>query len=336
MKTQNAVIIGYGAIGPIHAAAIEKCDFASLYGVCDIDPVRLGEAKQKYDCKLFADFDEVLEDGQVDCVHICTPHFLHADMIEAAISAGKRVVVEKPAAMNSAEIKRLRDVCRGHESDICTVLQNRYNRCVEKMKEIIDSGKYGRVLGGSGFLTWKRDRAYYESAEWRGTVQYEGGGVVINQAVHVLDLLEYLCGRCSEIEASVCNRTLRGCIEVEDTAEAMLKTVNGDRIVFYATNGFASSPPFDIEVRLERAGLKYVGKRLFLSIGDEFEMIETDNSATIGKPNWGESHRELIGNFYSSLCGEKKPYTDIRDGLDAARLVAGLYSAAKHGAAVRL
>ena len=336
MKTQNAVIIGYGAIGPVHAAAVSVCDFAELYGICDIDAARLEKAEKEHGCKLFSDFDEVLRDENADCVHICTPHFLHADMIEAALAAGKRVVVEKPAAMTAAEIERLRVSCRGRENEICAVLQNRFNRCVLKMKEIIASGKYGKVIGASGFLTWKRDRRYYESGAWRGRLSTEGGGVVINQAVHVLDLLEYLCGHCEEIEASMCNRTLRGCIETEDTAEAMLKCSSGARIIFYATNGYAASPPFDIEVQLEGASLKYVGKRLFLSEKECFELIETDKGTLIGKANWGGSHERLISNFYSSLCGEKKPYTDICDGLSAARLVTGLYSAAQSGGAVSL
>ena len=334
MSKKNAVIVGYGAIGPVHAKSVVRSSFATLYGVCDCDCKKRQIAQREHDCRIYENFEQVISDDCVDAVHICTPHYLHFDMLERAVQNGKSVVIEKPCAMTADELKKIQALA--DQKNVCAILQNRFNPCVKKMKQIILSGEYGKVVSAKGFLTWMRDAKYYASGQWRGKKQFEGGGVVINQSIHMLDLLEYLGGDGKKIKASIDNRSLRGIIEVEDTAEATITTKDGIRLLFYATNAYAVSSPFDIEIQLERAALKYTYNRLYVVEGESMECVEYDSSETPGKDCWGVGHYELINNFYSTLCGEPMPYTKLKDGIKAAKSVIALYNSADTGKEVIL
>lgn len=218
---KNACIVGYGAIGPIHAMALEKTAQGRLYGVCDIDPARRRACRERYGAVEYADFDAMLRDEEVASVHICTPHHLHYEMIRKALAAGKDVVAEKPLVRTREEWEELQRL-PGAER-ICVVLQNRLNPCVQRMRELVRSGELGAVKAVRGILTWNRDRAYYESAGWRGKWETEGGGLLINQAVHTLDFFSYIAGDVCSVRADMCNHTLEGVIEVEDTLAAHLE-----------------------------------------------------------------------------------------------------------------
>lgn len=326
MEKNLVAVVGYGAIGPIHTAAIKKSGFARLYAVCDIDSAALARAERENEgIRIFSSYEELLCDAAVDTVHICTPHFLHYEMLVKAHNAGKNVVVEKPAVMKAEEAENIRRVFADGAVDVCAVLQNRTNPCVCEMKRIIESGKYGSVRCAKGAVTWFRDRKYYESAKWRGKRATEGGGAVINQALHTLDLLRYLCGEFKEISSSCSNRSLKGVIDVEDTAEAYLKTVGGATVLFYATNAYPTSAPVEIEIALENAVLKYTYNRLFLIKDGEMREIVSETVDNTEKWYWGRGHEIQIDRFYSSLCGIDAEYPALEEGLRAAEAVFGIY-----------
>lgn len=218
---KKVCIAGYGAIGPIHAMALEKTAQGRLYGVCDIDPARRRACRERHGAVEYADFDAMLQDEEIQSVHICTPHYLHYEMIRKALAAGKDVVAEKPLVRTRQEWEELQRL-PGAER-ICVVLQNRLNPCVQRMREQVRSGQLGAVKAVRGILTWNRDRAYYESAAWRGRWATEGGGLLINQAVHTLDFFSYIVGDVCGVRTHMCNHTLEGVIEVEDTLAAHLK-----------------------------------------------------------------------------------------------------------------
>ncbi len=328
-KKYNAVVVGCGAIGPVHAQVLQHCEGAQLYGVCDILPERAEYLAKQQGCKVFAKFEMVLADKAVDVVHICTPHYLHMPMAIEAGQWGKHLVIEKPMAMNRKEADKLQRHLSASSTKACCILQNRYTPCVEAMKQEIDSGKYGAVKGGRGLLTWQRTAEYYQSASWRGRWATEGGGLLINQAVHLLDLLTYLGGKCHHIQGNIANRTLQGIIEVEDTAEATLYTEAGSLLHFFATNGYCDNTPFDVEIVLEKATLRFMDGKLFLRQNGETEEIVSNQSPAVGKTYWGNGHWKLIQNFYWALQGKKFPYTGVKEGAEAVCLVDAIYQSAK-------
>lgn len=288
---KNVCIIGCGNIGPIHIEAVRKCKKALLYGICDINKNKK-EIADNLGVKFFDSFDAVLLDRDVDAVHICTPHFLHFSMIKKAIESGKMVACEKPAVMTKAEFELLRNI-PGIE-DVCFVMQNRLNRSIEALKEIIDSKVFGELTGINSILLWHRTKKYYDSSAWRGKKETEGGGVLINQSIHNLDLLSYLAGDIIAVKTHMTNYSLNDCIEVEDTCMSYLKFKSGINGVFFATNANAENDASEISVYFEKGEAKYCFDKLFINGEVHCENIKP----TIGKDYWGTSHESVVINFY--------------------------------------
>ena len=313
MDAKNAVILGCGAIGPVHAAAIAESSDARLYGVCDIVPERRAVLAEQYGCKSFSSVEEVLADPEVDTVHICLPHYLHAPMAIRAAEAGKHIVLEKPVALNAAEAAGIVRAVEKAGVTCCVILQNRFNPSVEKAKEWIDKGELGRMLGLRCILTWHRTPEYYRSEEWRGKWATEGGGLLINQAVHMLDMLYHLGGQVESVKGTTDTRVLQDVIEVEDTAEATLYYKDGKKGFFYATNGYSGNSPFFVEMHMEKGLLRYTDNRLLLIRDGTEEVLASDTAAELGKSYWGKGHAKLVALYYRSRQTGVKEYTDLSD-----------------------
>ena len=324
---KNACIVGYGAIGPVHANAIEYTENANLYALCEINPARAKLCTDRYGCKLYEDFDEMLRDEAIDVVHICTPHYLHKDMALKALKAGKNVVLEKPVAMNREEMHELMEYADSAEckNEMCIMLQNRTNACVRKMREILlDDSSKGELKGIIATLSWCRDEEYYNQDEWRGKWATEGGGLLINQAVHLLDLMVYFGGEVDSIKSNISHWKISN-IEVEDTANALIKYKSGIYGVFNATNCHSCDSPFYLELQFEKMLLRYADGALYRVCGEDIDIIERDNKAVVGKAYWGRGHEGVIDAFYATLEGNRQPYTDIHDAKEAMNLVFSMY-----------
>ena len=290
MKTK-VCIIGCGAISGVHIEAIKKCKNAELYGICDIDEGKKEKA-DKLGVKFFYDFGDVLCDEEVGAVHICTPHHLHFEMIKKALGCGKKVVCEKPCVITKAEFDGLKKT-EGIEK-VAFVMQNRLNKSVEQLKRLIENKELGNVIGVNGILTWHRTKEYYSRGDWRGKWATEGGGVLINQAIHTLDMMSYLAGDIESVKANMTNFSLQDVIEVEDTCTAYMKFKSGVRGVFFATNAGAENDDFEITVYFEKGTAKCTMGKLFVN-GKE---ICANEKAVIGKNYWGNMHEKLISDFY--------------------------------------
>lgn len=316
---KKVCVVGYGAIGPMHAEAIIKAKNAELFAVCDIVPEKAIAAGEKYGVKSYTDFDEMLSDKEVDSVHICTPHHLHFEMIKKALSAKKSVVCEKPVTMTKNELDRLFSL---PDSDkVCLVLQNRMNPCVSKFRGIAKSGGMGRILCAKGILTWNRTREYYDSDQWRGKWGTEGGGVLINQAVHTLDFFSVIAGGVKSVKAQMANFSLDS-IEVEDTFSAYLKLENGATGVFFATNAYGVNSKPEFEIVFEKGVVKYSEGKLFV----DGAIVKEDVPSYGGKAYWGTGHEKLISNFY-----DENKYFSIYDVKNTMDTLFAMYESANCG-----
>lgn len=322
----NICVVGYGAIGPAHAKVLSGIDKVTLYGICDIVRARADEGARQYGCKAFYSFDDCLLDDNIDVLHICTPHYLHFEMIKKAVSAGKKIVCEKPVVMKREEFDLLlRDYS---DSDIFPIVQNRTNKCVEQLKEIIENDKtIGKLVGVRGILTWCRDREYYESEEWRGTKSYEGGGVLINQAIHTLDLMIYLIGGVRTVNATASNKSLNGIIEVEDTIDVRMTYENSATAILYATNSYIENLPVEMNFKFENASFTYVRGKLYRNE----ELICCDDERYLGKKYWGVGHDKMFHDLYE--CNRVLKLKDIEQTM---RTVFAIYESAKNGKEVVL
>lgn len=305
LTDMNVCVVGYGAVGKVHADALSDIKGVTVYAICDINAERAYAGAQKHQCKSFTNFSDCLSDTNVDSVHIATPHYLHFQMIEKAVKANKIVFIEKPVVMKSEELHLLFQ--KYSDAPVYPVFQNRTNKCIQEIKAMDGLGK---LVAVKGILTWQRTAEYYNSAEWRGTKKYEGGGVLINQAIHTLDLMSYIGGDVEYVSASASNKSLKGIIEVEDTVDAYLKFKNGATGVFYATNASACNDSPFIEFKYENAVIRYSDGNLYKN----GEFLCSDDKSYRGKSYWGMGHEHLFYDYY--VKGKTITLKDVKNTMN--------------------
>ncbi|MET4638945.1 Gfo/Idh/MocA family oxidoreductase [Mycetocola sp. 2940] len=302
MTGYRAAIIGCGDISALHLAAITTVAGAHLVAVCDTDPGRLAAASVANGVPGFADHLALFDEARPDVVHVCTPHSTHAAIAADALQRGIHVVLEKPVAHTRDEAARLVDAAKASRAKIAICFQNRYNAPVRAAHLALSTGELGRVLGSSATVLWHRAAAYYLDRPWRGRWSTGGGGLLMNQAIHTVDLVQWLVGPVTSVRGNASTRHLDDVIEVEDTAEMVLTHEGGARSVLYATLGHASNAPVDIEIVTEKATLHLRGDLTVTHADGTVDTVAEVATATGERAYWGVSHELLIQDFYSSLA----------------------------------
>ncbi len=223
--------IGFGVVGlgmgSSHCRAIQSAKGAKLIAVCDIDEVRLNKAVEQHKIKGYKDYDDMLKDDEIDVINVCVPSGMHVDLAIPAVEAGKNVIVEKPVDIKVTKIKKLIEVGTKAGVKMSGIFQSRTVPMYKRMKEAIDTGRLGKLAGVHGILPWYRKQSYYEGLHgtWKGTWDMDGGGSLMNQGVHTVDLLQWLAGRVKSVFGSF---GIYGHeMQAEDKAVAMLKFENG-------------------------------------------------------------------------------------------------------------
>lgn len=308
-NTLGVGVIGCGLISVNHFKALRQLKDVELVAVCDIDPTALNKAVEMQGVKGYQDYHELLADDQVQVVHICTPHYLHASIAIDALNAGKHVLCEKPMAIKSADAERMVEAAHRNGRQLGICFQNRYNESSKKIRALLDSGEMGRVLGGCAVVTWDRGEKYYGQAEWRGKWATEGGAVLINQAIHTFDLLRDFAGEIVDLKCSMSAKRLADVIEAEDTCDMLLTNQDGGRFLFYASNCGVGNSPVQISLKCENGDIRLLGNRVTVQFKDG-RIIDEDYSSgfTYGKDYWGSGHGFLIEDFYRCIhTGEPFP-----------------------------
>ncbi|MDP3178824.1 MAG: Gfo/Idh/MocA family oxidoreductase [Spirochaetaceae bacterium] len=338
----RASIVGYGNIGPVHARAIASGGSARIEAICDIDPLRRESAAASWPgTRIYADFAEMLSRERPDSVHVCTPHHLHASMARAALRSGAHVLMEKPMALDLAEGQALAAEWRASGRLLGLCFQNRYRPALIEARRRLATGELGAILGIKAVVAWKRDAAYYgQGGGWRGKWETEGGSAVINQAIHSLDLIQWLGGGCRDSRGIAGNLTLAGVIETEDSAVIALDLACGGRGLLFASNGWAEDSPVDLEILCERARLR-ITDALYLSTRESNSSGETapraepvrlapdESAAQDGrKAYWGAYHEALIADFYDCARRGAGFPLDPEEGLKTLRILEGFYAGA--------
>ena len=308
----RAAIIGCGSVAQVHAAVLAGLAETALIACADVRPERARVLAEKYGCAAYDSLDALLAAEQPDCVHLCTPHYLHTPMAERLAEEGIAVFTEKPPVIDRAQWETLQRAAEKVRLGVC--FQNRYNANVQALRALLQKGTYGAVLGARAFVTWQRGAAYYQTSGWRGDWATEGGGALINQSIHTLDLLIYLLGRPEKVETRMANHHLRGTIGVEDTVEAYLE-VGGRPVLFYATTAYSCSAPVMLEVHCRKATLRLEGKDLAILTEAGEERRTFASPEPLGKGYWGNGHLPCISDFYASL-GSGAPF---RNGIAGVR-----------------
>ncbi len=333
-KSLRAAIVGCGTVHRAHVAGIENSPFGVLAAVCDTDPGRLQAATDAYGVPGYDSLDTLLADTSIQVVHICTPHYLHVPMVMEILRAGKHVITEKPVALDYTQGLELVEAARNAEKSgfltgVC--FQNRYNPTTQAMRRVLNEGAV--LKGIKGLVTWHRTAEYYTRSDWRGRFSTEGGGVLINQSIHTLDLMQLFGGPIQSISAHVDTRTLQDIIEVEDTAEAAVFFESGAVGLFYATNCYTTDSSVELELDLaDGQQLRLKDGILFRFRGRMAEKLADDTEAPEGvKAYWGSSHGKLIDEFYRLVLDKGGSRVPVEEGIETLRLIRGIYESSKRG-----
>jgi predicted dehydrogenase len=326
-STTTAAVIGCGDVSVVHFEALSGLTDVRLVAVCDVDAVTAAEAGTQFGVPWFTDHRRLLAEVRPDVVHVCTPHHQHAGPVIDAIDAGVHVLMEKPVAQTVAEAERVIAAAEAHpEVKVGVCLQNRYNATVQAARDLLGSGEVGQAIGGSGIVLWHRTPGYYEARPWRGTVGTSGGGVLINQAIHTVDLLQWLLGPVVEVSGQAGRHGAPGAAEVEDTAQLVAQHESGARSVLFATVAYVQDAPVTVELVAERAVLS-IRNDLTVSHADgRVDVVEEAMAATAGRGYWGVSHTELIADFYRGLDHPAPFWISPREATKSLRIIADVYA----------
>lgn len=335
MSTLKVGIIGCGRIFPMHALPVEQRDDLELVAVCDIKEDRAKKAAERHNCTYYTDYVEMLDEEELDVIHICLPHHLHAPVTIEAAKRKIHVLTEKPMSITLEDAEEMIEKADENEITLGVIFQNRYNQSSQLVKEMLTNGELGEIKAAKLSLTWDRSDDYYKASDWKGTWDKEGGGVVIDQAIHTLDLVNWLVDEeIDYIDATIANRA-HDFIDVEDTAEGVIKYKNGVVVGFHTVNYYSYDAPVEVEIHCENGLVKMVGDtaevklndgRTFYAENDPNETFEYDPGV---KSYWGVNHIKQIDNYYDSLKAGKQPDITGKVAIETQELVVAIYESGK-------
>ncbi|MBQ2756238.1 MAG: Gfo/Idh/MocA family oxidoreductase, partial [Oscillospiraceae bacterium] len=335
MNTQKlrVGIIGCGSIHHQHVNALLADDRVALVAFADTNTAKAEKSAAAYGGKAYSDYIEMTDTEKLDALHICTPHYLHEPMAVAAMERGCHVFCEKPMAITVDGAEKMMNTSRktGKKLGIC--FQNRFRETSQLVMRLIRSGEVGKVLGAKALLTWNRGIDYYRSGEWRGKWATEGGGVLINQSIHTLDLLDQFCGGFSSVNARVSRCMLPDPYVVEDTAMANFMLKSGGNAVFFATTCYATCNTPEIALVCEKAVLTLGNELIIEYLTGRKDLFSDPKIITNGKAVWGSCHRATIAHFYDALFshGKEEFLIGPEEGIRTVKLINGIYTSDKTG-----
>ena len=275
----------------------------------------------------------MLEKENLDAVHICLPHHLHSKAACYAFEKGVHVLTEKPMDVDYESAENAVKTAKEKGLLFAVVFQCRYNDASQLVKKAVQSGKLGKVLSVRSTLTWARPDEYYEDSDWKGTWDKEGGGVVIDQAIHSIDLVRWVVD--SEVDKVSCSMANRGhkTVDVEDSAEGLVVFKNGVKYGFYCMNNYACDEPIEIRLCCEKGKAIFTYDDAYIYYDDgtmeETHLEENPVVCEGGKDYWGFQHVRMIRNFYDALLGKADLDVSGEEALKTHKLIMEIYKKGK-------
>jgi UDP-N-acetyl-2-amino-2-deoxyglucuronate dehydrogenase len=333
-------LVGCGRISANHFDALDKHgDRAELVGVCDIDPAAVAAAEQRTGAKGFKSLDALLAGTESDIVILSTPSGLHADQAVQVAAAGRHVMTEKPMATRWLDGKRMVHACDQAGVHLFVVKQNRRNATLQLLKRAVEKKRFGQIYMVTINVFWTRPQAYYDSASWRGTWEFDGGAFM-NQASHYVDLLDWLIGPVESVQAYTA--TLGRHIQVEDTGVVSIRWRTGALGTMSVT---MLTYPKNLEGSITIIGETGTAKVGGVAVNkiEHWEFAEPDpDDAGVEQASYetssvyGFGHALYYDNVIKSLRGEATPDTDGREGLHSLEILIATYLSARDGRRVAL
>jgi UDP-N-acetyl-2-amino-2-deoxyglucuronate dehydrogenase len=369
MSRPPAHEIGFGVIGAGNIAGIHGRAMAALAGTgvrlrafLGRSPARVQKLAAQFEAEAFTDAAAFLARPDITAVSICTPSGTHAELGRMAAAAGKHVLVEKPIDVNLRQARSLIAACQRHDVRLGVILQSRFQPAVQLIKKAVSRGRLGRLHVVDGYVKWYRNREYYLGAPWRGTKALDGGGALINQAIHTVDLVQHFAGPATWVSGMTA-RKQHPQIEAEDTALALVRYESGAAGVLEATTSLYPGFSRRVELHGERGSIILDGNDIafwkLTDSGEEEEELERlragvlpgpaakeggQNGASNGRLNAASDpmaldilgHQRQIEDFVEAIRDRRAPAVDGPESLKALEIVLAVYRSAELGRAVEL
>lgn len=345
-------IVGCGAIYRTHADALTLIDGASLSAVYDLQAERANLAAETYDVHCSSSLDDLFD--HADAIIVCTPSGLHSEIGIQAAKAGKHVMVEKPIDTTLAKARALVDSCKSAGVKLATISQHRFSSAIRRTRDAAQSGELGTLLAGDAYIKWYRTQSYYDSGDWRGTWEMDGGGCLINQGVHMIDMIQWIMGGVKSVQAQV--RTSAHDIEVEDIAQALVEYKNGAVGLIYGSTSFYPGLAERLEVHGKHGTVILEGDRVKMwkadpvaaaeglygggvmlqptpsqHTADQNEADLIASSADDASSKWGEQHRLQIEDFTRATQEDREPFITGEASLEPLKIIMAIYQSAREG-----
>lgn len=346
MKKFGFGIIGCGMIATFHAKAIQEAG-GELIGCYDQVPAASERIAREFGCRAYGQLDELLDNPAIEIVTIGTPSGAHQDPAVAAAEAGKHLIVEKPLEVTLEKCDRIIAAAEKAGVVLSTVFPSRFHPSSVQLKKAVEAGRFGRLTLGDAIVKWYRTQEYYDSGVWRGTWKLDGGGALMNQAIHSVDLLAWLMGPVVEINAMT-GLLAHERIEVEDVAVANLTFANGALGTLEATT--AAWPGYLKRIEIHGSTGSAVIEEEDIIKWDFAEPADEDGAireSMAGKLSGGggaadpaaighHAHAKQFKDVMEAISSGRKPAIDGYEGRRSVEIIAGVYESAKTGKTVRL
>ena len=331
-------ILGCGNISRTHVHGITHSEGAALVAVCDEVSEKGQKLAEEASVPAFSNLDEFLK--EVDAVVIALPSGLHADYAVRAADQGKHILTEKPLDITLANGLRMVEACEAAGVKLSCISQHRFSRDMKRLYEAAQGGELGDLIQGDSYTKWFRSQGYYDSAGWRGTWAMDGGGCLMNQGVHYVDMIQWVMGGVKSVQARV--RTAAHSIEVEDQAIAMVEYYNGALGVIQGSTSAYPGMSERVEVHGTKGTVVIEGDRAKIwAVKDIAEQEPFGAAVTLGKDhnldddpttsNWNETHRLQIQDFTNAIRENRDPFITGRAALEPLKVILAIYESSHRG-----
>lgn len=334
-------IIGCGMIANWHAQAINDACYSTLVGVTDINENARIEFADKYEICSYETTEDMFDAPEIDVICICTPSGLHAKLAIQAANAKKHIVLEKPMAITVEECNDIINACEKNRVKITVISQLRFTPAIQTIKEALLERKLGKVVMCNLYMKFHRSQQYYDNGGWKGTWKMDGGGALMNQGIHGIDLIQYIMGPVKSLSSYA--KTLTRNIEVEDTACAILEYENNALGTVQSTTSLSPGSPRIIEICGDKGTIILEEDSIIKwdIEGEEIPVnviIENTDSDTANNPSSFniDGHLMQIEDMVEAIQEDRAPLVDHYEGKKAVEIITAIYKSSKTGKKVVL
>lgn len=333
VKKYNIGIVGCGNISKTHAEAILHTTNGNLIAAFSRTESTLAAFCDQYDITAYSSYKDFIANGELDIVVICTPTGTHLDYAELAAQNGKHIIVEKPIEVTVERGQLLVQQCKKNKVKLAVIYQNRFIDSIIQMKEAIDHGDIGRPIMARGTVKWYRSQEYYSESSWRGTYALDGGGAVINQSIHTIDLLQWFMGGIESVSAFKENLT-HNSMEAEDNAVSCFRFSNGALGVFEASTSIVPAQDRRVEINGTKGTAILEGNTFYKQFDDEKVKADSNDQAEAAgstSPLAGmgfKDHKEQYEQILNAINQDKNPVVSGQESLQSLAVVEALYTSA--------